>query len=139
MRGSTVTQPLGDERPIINGHKVTCLVLHQLQSMLECETQVDTVLRLDRLLKIEAGSATIPTVDTQVSSECVCWFYCHLVFLPWTKQCESCIALDLWCSVDGLDYRCCSMDCQYLRCFSVDYLDFGCCVDCLDFRCCGMD
>ena len=60
-------------------------------------------------------------------------------FLHWTKQCESCIALDLWCSVDGLDYRCCSMDCQYLRCFSVDYLDFRCCVDCLDFRCCGMD
>lgn len=75
---------------IISGRKVTCLVLHQLQSMLECETQVDTVLRLDRLLKIEAGSATIPTVDTQVSSECV-GFAVTSLFWHWTK-CESCVS-----------------------------------------------
>ena len=68
----------------------SCLVWLQLQSMLECESQVDTVLRLDRLLKIEAGSATIPTVDAQVSSERVGftvisalhWMHCILWMSP---------------------------------------------------------
>ncbi|KAL8590281.1 hypothetical protein ACOMHN_006397 [Nucella lapillus] len=38
----------------------------EVQSVMECEKQVDTVQCLDRLLKIEAGSAIIPSVDTQV-------------------------------------------------------------------------
>ncbi|XP_076464753.1 nesprin-1-like [Babylonia areolata] len=37
-----------------------------VQCLMECENQVDTVQRLDRLLKIEAGSTFIPSVDLQV-------------------------------------------------------------------------
>lgn len=38
----------------------------EMQGLMECEKHIDTVQRLDRLLKIEAGSSTIPSVDLQV-------------------------------------------------------------------------